>query len=229
VSIHDPWMTIAGELEPTPPAPRARRIHSFAALGDSFTAGTGCPPGVRWTDRLARTLRARGDGRLAYRNYAREGATSADLVARQLNAAVQLEPELVTVICGANDVLVSVRPDIEACAERIAATFDRLRDSVPGAITITATVPEGWRFLGLRPRTRRRVQDGLRELNRRIRGIAAEREIPWLEVAGHPGLDDPENFTDDGLHPSPIGHARTAEAFERLLAARLDPAPGGSE
>jgi lysophospholipase L1-like esterase len=220
MSIYDPWATMAGQLE-TSWAPAPRSVHSFAALGDSFTAGTGCPPGVRWADRLAGTLRARQHGRLAYGNYAEDGATSTDLLERQLNAALQLEPELATVICGANDVLESVRPDVEACAERIGEIFDRLRDSVPGALVVTATAPERWRFLGLGPRTRRRVQDGLRDLNRSIRQLASQRGMPWLEVVGHPGLDDPENFTDDGLHPSPIGHARTAEAFERLLASRL--------
>jgi lysophospholipase L1-like esterase len=228
VKIYDPLATIAGQLETCSPDRPARSIHSFAALGDSFTAGTGCPPGVRWADRLARALRA-GSGRLVYGNYAAEGATSSDLLERQLGAAVQLEPELVTGICGANDVLESVRPDVDACAKRIAEIFDRLRDSVPGAVVVTATAPERWRFLGLGPRTTRRVQDSLHDLNQSIRTIATQRGIPWLEVVGHPGLDDPENFTDDGLHPSPIGHARTAEAFRRLLAERLDICETGGE
>jgi lysophospholipase L1-like esterase len=228
VKVFDPLATIAGQLETESSDRPARSANSFAALGDSFTAGTGCPPEVRWADRLARALRSRRD-RLVYVNYAAEGATSTDLLDRQLGAALQLEPELVTVICGANDVLESVRPDVDACAERIAEIFDRLRDSVPGAVTVTATAPERWNFLGLGPRTRRRVQDGLRYLNRSIRAIAAEREIPWLEVVGHPGLDDPENFTDDGLHPSPIGHARTAEAFQHLLAEHFDLDERGGE
>lgn len=217
MKIYDPLTTIAGHLEAGSRGRRAPSIHAFAALGDSFTAGTGCAPGVRWADRLARSLGAAPSGRLAYGNYAEEGATSVDVLERQLNRAVQLEPELVTAICGANDVLESVRPDVDACADRIAEIFDRLCESVPGAIVVTATAPERWEFLGLGPRTRRRVQAGLHELNRQIRAIAAERRIPWLEVVGHPGLDDPANFTEDGLHPSPIGHARAADAFQRLL------------
>jgi len=47
-------------------------LSSFAALGDSFTAGAGCPPGACWTDRLAHSLRARRPG-LLYRNFARDG------------------------------------------------------------------------------------------------------------------------------------------------------------
>ena len=50
-----------------------------------------------------------------YRNLAVDGATSADVL-DQLGEALQLEPDLVTVVCGANDVLFSVRPDLDAYA-----------------------------------------------------------------------------------------------------------------
>ena len=36
---------------------RERRVSCFVALGDSFTAGHGCPPHLRWADRLAASLR----------------------------------------------------------------------------------------------------------------------------------------------------------------------------
>jgi lysophospholipase L1-like esterase len=190
-------------------------ISCYVALGDSFTAGTGCPPGSSWADRLARSLR-RDHDELVYRNFAAEGATSADVLER-MQPALRLEPDLVTAICGANDVLESVRPDPDAVAARLGQIFDQLQEVVPGALVITATVPEKWNFLEMGPRTRRRVMDGLQAVNRNTREVAAARGIPCLEVNGHPGLDDSENFSADGLHPSPLGHQRAAEAFEALL------------
>jgi lysophospholipase L1-like esterase len=213
--IEDPFVKIARHLggHASPHAQRPR--FAYAALGDSFTAGSGCPPGERWADRLAAALRRRNPC-LAYANLAREGATSA-AVAEQVGPALQLEPDLATVICGANDVLESVRPDVDACAERIAAIFDRLLAALPELLLVTATLPERWRFMEMRPRTGRRVRCGLRRLNAAIRSLAAERGMPLLEVAGHPGLDDPANFAADGLHPSSLGHARAALELERLL------------
>jgi lysophospholipase L1-like esterase len=190
-------------------------VLSFAALGDSFTAGTGCPPGSGWADRLAASLRRRNGG-LAYRNLAREGATSAGVQREQLPAALEMEPDLVSVICGANDVLHSVRPDLDGFAGRLALIFDRLIDASSPTL-ITATVPEQWRFLELGPRTTRRVSAGIARVNEEIRRVAAEREVPCLDVVGHPGLDDRRNFSPDGLHPSPAGHARAADEFGRLL------------
>jgi lysophospholipase L1-like esterase len=212
----DPAVRIARHLRGYVPAGGGCRKAAYAALGDSFTAGTGCEPGERWPDRLADALR-RECPRLVYRNLAQKGATISDVM-DQAGAALQLEPDLVTVVCGANDVLESVRPDMEACAHRLAAIVDRLLNAMPGVLVVTATVPERWQFLGLRPRTQRRVLDGLQALNVSIRGMAAERPILLLDVAEHPGLDDAANFAPDGLHPSALGHARAAEEFERLLS-----------
>ena len=194
---------------------RERRVSCFVALGDSFTAGRGCDPELRWPNRLATSLRPRHPG-LDYRNLAIDGATSAEVL-DQVGPAVQQEPDLVTVICGANDVIRTVRPDIDAYAEHLATIFDRLTAALPRVAILTATAPERWRFLDLRPRTRERIVSGLAELNDATRRVAASRSLPVVEVVGHPGLDGPENFLDDGLHPSARGHTRAALELARAL------------
>ena len=190
------------------------RISSYAALGDSFTAGAGCPDGARWTDRLAAALP--GLDRERYRNFAVDGATSTDVLA-QLRPALALGPDLVTVVCGVNDVLLSVRPDTDGYARNLATLFARLHRGSPVPLVITATAPGSLDFLELGPRTQRRLRAGLERLNEHTRRLAAEHGAICLEVTGHPGLDDPENFQDDGLHPSAVGHARAALAFESLI------------
>jgi lysophospholipase L1-like esterase len=196
-------------------------VISFAALGDSFTAGAGCPAGARWTDRLADSLRAGSPG-LLYRNFARDGATSAEVVG-QLGPALQLEPDLVTLICGVNDVLLSVRPDIDGYAVRLESMFDQLEAASRAPLVLTATAPENMHFLPLGPRSERRVHEGLKRLNEETRRLADAHGVPYLEVVGNPGLEDPENFQADGLHPSSIGHARAAAAFELLLSEQARP------
>jgi lysophospholipase L1-like esterase len=200
-------------------APGHRAIRSYAALGDSFTAGTGCAPGESWADRLAARL-AGGRSEFAYRNLAVEGATSANVL-DQLGAALQLEPDLVTVVCGANDVLLSVLPDPHAYSRRLAGVVRRLREALPTVLIVTATAPERWDFLELGPRTRRRVERGIARFNAATRTVAEAHDLPCLEVATHPGLADAENFVADGLHPSPLGHRRAAIGFSQLLG--IDP------
>lgn len=194
---------------------RRRDLACYVALGDSFTAGTGSPPGLCWADRLAAAMRACQPG-LEYRNLAVDGATSADVLV-QLDEAVELEPDVVTVVCGANDVLRSTRPDPITYEERLMTILDRLRNAVSGIIMITATSPEGWEFVDLGPRTRARVEAGMRRFNDVTRRVAERQRIPCLDVVEHPGLRDRDNFAGDGLHPSSRGHARAAQAFARVL------------
>jgi lysophospholipase L1-like esterase len=184
-------------------------------MGDSFTAGTGCAPGRSWADQLARHL-AGGRPDFVYRNLAVEGASSGEVL-DQLPAAVALSPDLVSVVCGANDVLFSVRPDAEAYARRLGAIFGVLRSAVPEVQLATATAPERWDFLEFGPRTRQRLERGLVAFNESTRSVAAEHGALCLEVAGHPGLGRAENFVADGLHPSAQGHDQAAAGFARLL------------
>jgi lysophospholipase L1-like esterase len=184
-------------------------------MGDSFTAGTGCSPGRSWADQLARRL-GRGHPGFTYRNLAVEGARSSDVI-RQLPAALAMAPDLVTVICGANDVLFSVRPDADAYARRLDEVFGELRAGVPGVTIATATAPERWDFLDFGPRTRERLEHGIVDFNEATRSVAAEHGALCLEVAGHPGLGRSENFVDDGLHPSAHGHDQAVAGFARLL------------
>jgi lysophospholipase L1-like esterase len=221
MTLKDPLVVISESLAAAKRARAARAmarrdLFCFVALGDSFTAGKGCAPGESWADRLAAWLRA-VHSPLGYYNLAVDGGTSADVLDHQVGPALQLEPDLVTVICGANDVLTSVRPDIEGYAVRLAAILDRLREGSPRVALLTATSPEHWRFLELRPRTRARVVGGIGRLNEATRVVAASRGVPCLDVANHPGLHDRANFSPDGLHPSPAGHARAATEFARAL------------
>lgn len=188
---------------------------SYAAMGDSFTAGTGCSPGQSWADQLAARLSRQGTG-FAYRNLAVEGARSEEVL-DQLSAAVAFGPDLVTVICGANDVLFSVRPDADAYGRHLGTILGVLRSRVPNVTLATATAPERWDFLEFGPRTRERLERGIVAFNAATREVAAEHGALCLEVAGHPGLERPENFVDDGLHPSVQGHDQAAAGFVRLL------------
>jgi lysophospholipase L1-like esterase len=203
-------------------------VSTYAALGDSFTAGGGAGAGDRWADRLAASLAGAASG-FTYANLAVDGASSAEVL-EQLPGALALRPDLVTVICGANDVLLSSRPDVAGYEARFSRILGDLRAGAPGAAILTATAPESWHFLELRPRTKARLVRALGELNAATRSLAARHRVPCLDVAGHPGLSQRENFGADGLHPSSLGHERAAEEIALSLRANFGiegDSPGG--
>lgn len=210
-------MSPSPAAEPPTPAHEAGRIvDSYAALGDSFTAGRDSIDAERWADLLAAGMR-RVNPALRYENLAVDGATSAAVLDEQVEPALALEPDFVSVICGANDVLLATRPDIAGYAERIDQILRRLREGAPRAALVTATAPEVWQFMGLRPRTEARLVAATTELNDVTRAAAARYDVLCLPVAGHPALRDPATFSDDGLHPSSAGHKTVARQAAIVL------------
>ena len=72
------------------------------ALGDSYTIGTSISSGDSWPSQLV----ARLGGRLELvANLGVNGYSSADLIAAELPALDDLQPEFVTVQIGVNDVV----------------------------------------------------------------------------------------------------------------------------
>jgi lysophospholipase L1-like esterase len=191
-------------------------VTTYVALGDSFTAGlvVGEP---RWADEVARSL----GPCTRYENLAWVGATSADVELKQLDQALALNPDVVTLVCGANDVLESVRPDAGDYALRLGRMFARLRSEAPDAEVVTATYPDISRFLDLRPRTRARVEQGMRLYNAACRAVAQRHGVALLDSFDDPAAAERDTYADDGFHPSAEGHRRAAAAFMRALRGRF--------
>jgi lysophospholipase L1-like esterase len=198
---------------------RERAVSTYTALGDSFTAGRESIPAERWADRLASALREVNPD-LAYANLAVDGASS-EAVLEQVPVAIEMRPDLITVICGANDVLLTSRPDIAGYERRFSEILETLRNAAPEAAILTATAPESWHFMELRPRTKARLVKALSDLNGVTRTVAARHRVPCLNVASHPGLTDRANFSADGLHPSAMGHGRATEEIALSLRAHF--------
>lgn len=189
-------------------------IDSYVALGDSFTAGNGLAEGQRWPDILAAELAA-GRDRFEYLNLARDGADSRDVLAT-IPLAIDLQPDLITMACGANDVLLSTRPDLAGFEGRFDFMLEELR-RIPGARILVSTYPDGWQMPGIGPRTARRIDQGIRAVNRSIIELAFAHGIPCMDVTSHPGVKEPGNLDADGLHPSRLGHRRAAVEYAAAL------------
>jgi lysophospholipase L1-like esterase len=189
-------------------------VTTYVALGDSFTAGLE-PGQPRWADELARALGAH------YVNLAAVGATSEHVEHEQLERALELQPHLVTLVCGANDVLFNTRPDADAYAARLSRMFSRLRRELPHVEIVTATYPDISRFLDLRPRTRARVEQGMSRFNAAVRSVARRHDVVLMESFDHPAASERGTYAADGFHPSAEGHRRAAAEFLRALRKRL--------
>ena len=119
-----------------------RRYTRYVALGDSFTEGVGDPDperpnGLRgWADRVAEVLATSTEG-FGYANLAIRGRKLPQILDEQVEPALALEPDLVTIHAGTNDLL-RPRVDIDALWRRYDAAVAQLRGT--GATVVMFTV-----------------------------------------------------------------------------------------
>jgi lysophospholipase L1-like esterase len=102
--------------------------------------------------------------------------------------------------------------------------LERIRAEAPAARVVTATYPPispAW----CRPRTRRRVQEGLLAFNATIRRASRAHGALCLDWQGHDEVGSQQNFAADGFHPSERGHRLAADAFLAAVAPALASQP----
>ncbi len=182
-------------------------------LGDSTAAGVGAST----VDAALPRLVAEGLGPpVELTVLARSGATVAEVVAGQLPVVAELEPDVVFVSVGANDVThLSSRADVERGYRRLVAGLpDR-------AEVVLLGVPD----MGAIPRLAQplRAVAGWRgdRLDAIVREVARDTGSVYVDIAGRTGpafRADPDRFfAADEFHPSDAGYRRWSEAVLEVL------------
>ncbi|KJL30821.1 GDSL-type esterase/lipase family protein [Microbacterium azadirachtae] len=196
--------------EPTPAGER-KHWRRYIALGDSLTEGL-CDPGPEgelrgWADRLALLLAAREP--LDYANLAIRSKRVGDVCGSQLDRALQLRPDLVSILVGAND-LVKQRVSIPLLATRLEDTVRQLREAGADVLLVTAFLPGN-------PAARVYVRR-FSAWATALAGIARRQGAILLDTDLHPQLAERPNWGEDLVHLSSRGH--------RFLAYRAGVALG---
>jgi lysophospholipase L1-like esterase len=187
----------------------ARRWQRYVAIGDSTTEGLDDPGeygGFRgWADRLAEHI-AKAQSGLDYANLAIRGRTTAQIRDEQVDAALALEPDLVTVVAGMNDVL---RPtfDPDHICGQIEDMFQRFTRA--GATVLSFTLPDPTPNLPFTEWLQPRVA----ALNAALTAAAERSGIVMVDVATYADASDPRLWSTDRLHGNSDGHARVAHAL----------------
>jgi lysophospholipase L1-like esterase len=191
----------------------------FVALGDSFTEGVGDhdpdrPNGVRgWADRFAEGL-ARQTNDVRYANLAIRGRKMDAILAEQIEPALALEPDLVTIYAGGNDIL---RPkvDIDALVARYGEAVGRL--AATGAQVVMFTGFD----LGFAP-IFRHLRGRVATYNELVREVADDHRAVLVDYWRLREYRDPRYWDVDRLHMSAAGHQRMAIAVLDALGLQHD-------
>lgn len=178
----------------------------FVALGDSFTEGIGDPdpmvPGGHrgWADRVADEL-GRSNPGFSYANLAVRGRLHRQILEEQLEPAIALKADLISIFAGGNDVIRRGDPD-----EIASAMDDAVRQlAADGATVILWTGPD----VGNTP-VFSLIRGRVAIYNENIRAIARRYDAVVADLWSLRALTHPQMWAEDRLHFSPIGHQTIA-------------------
>ena len=188
-----------------------RAFSRYVAVGDSFTEGMAdADPGranayVGWADRLAAhlaTMPGEDGSTFGYANLAVRGRLLVDIAGRQVDNALALAPDLVSIVGGGNDIL-RPRADIDALAARLEDAVTRLRAG--GADVLLAT-PSDPRDAPLIKASRGRAATYAAH----IWSIARRHDAYVIDLWGMAALRDWRMWAPDRIHLTSEGHRRVA-------------------
>ncbi|MGX5694367.1 SGNH/GDSL hydrolase family protein [Dermacoccus abyssi] len=179
----------------------------YVAVGDSFTEGVGdanlmYPNGVRgWADRMARQL-GKADSSWEYANFAIRSKRLDEIVDEQFDAALALNPTLISFYAGGNDIL-AVRADMRSIMDRYESALDRLVSS--GADVMLFTTFDVKISTALEPLRRRIVY-----YNDAVRTLAARYGCLLIDHTQYREFEDRRMWAFDRIHMSKAGHKHLA-------------------
>lgn len=191
--------------------------HSYVALGDSLTEGledrdaAGEPIG--WADRLAQHLADRAGRPIQYANLAIRGRLLRPILDEQVGPALALQPDLVSIWGGGNDML---RPDADpdAMAAAVEAAVIRFRNAGTDVLIGLGVDAKDSPIIKL---TRNRT--AIYNIN--LVGLARRHGAHIVDAWSMRSLHDWRLWHDDRLHLNADGHARLAQAA--LVGLGLEP------
>lgn len=192
----------------------------YVAIGDSLSEGVGdvlWPDGNPrgWTDRLAELFAAKF-GSVEYANLAVRGYRSFDILEKQLEPTLAMEPDVVTVSAGMNDLL-RRKTDFEDLRRNL---IDLTKPLVASGAQVTyIPIPDITNVTPVgRLIERRRVR--LNALYEMLSDQYGAEPIA-LKAAGTV-FEDRRAWDSDRLHLSPLGHERLALAVAVTLGHSSD-------
>ena len=189
----------------------------YVAIGDSSTEGLVDPDGQGgyrgWADRLAQLIADAQEEPLEYANLAIRSYRLTEIRNRQFDDAIALQPDLMTIFGGTND-LIAPGANLDELRADLAAMYGEARAHDCTVLTFTLPDPTAINPLG------KRLKDRLFRWNDVVRAEAERYGVLVMDFQHYPVAEDPRLWFEDRLHGNELGHQRIAAALAWRL--RID-------
>lgn len=197
------------------------KIERYVAIGDSLTEGIwDWGQGDRragFAYLLADQLRQQYPA-LQFDNLGSGGARTGDVLRFQVDRALRLKPQLLTLVVGANDVPGTPTPQFR---REFGDLVERLHTGMDGMIVL-ANLPNVEHLLPVQYASyRAALVSRVAEFNAIIGDVATAHDLPLVDLHSNAASADHRNISGDGLHPNPRGYRLMADAFAQALRDRF--------
>ena len=191
---------------------------SYVAIGDSLSEGLGdftfsLDRNLNgWTDRLAFILAKEAEVagyEFQYANLALRGSKLTKIMEQQLRHALRLQPDLVTVMAGSNDLM--------SKPETIGDLRKTYRSGLQELLAAGSDVVVANTINPLHLKVFRPLRYPAERFSEMIEDVASELDIPVLDVFGIDSFEQLMFWAEDMVHFSGHGHIKVANQAARLL------------
>jgi acyl-CoA thioesterase I len=176
----------------------------YVALGDSTGAGVGARDGGYVARLYKRLLERRPESKLS--NLCISGATTADLLRSQLDRGVALNPDLVTVGIGINDIGHGLT--LEQFSRNYEQILSTLKEKTHARIVVS-NLPDVSSAPRIPGPLRSEYQRQIEQFSERLGEIANRHGVTVFDIHSITKAElpsHPEYFSSDGFHPSDQGY-----------------------
>jgi len=192
----------------------------YVAVGDSTGIGLGARDGDGYVDRLFARIEQKRSGSTLM-NLCVAGATTADVVNKQIARLDGTRVTLATVCVGVNDLLRGCEE--KQFAENYETLVAKLRQSA--RLVIVANLPDVATAPAMKGMNGEALRSRLERFNKAIEEVARRHGVPVVDLyqlSGETRRSRMEFFSSDGLHPSDLGYAHWAEAMWAVVERAID-------
>lgn len=188
----------------------------YVALGDSTGSGVGARNGGYVARLFKRLVERRPGSKLT--NLCVSGSTTEDVLRGQLERGVAMNPDLVTLGIGINDIGHGLT--LEQFARNYDLILSTLKEKTRAEIVVT-NLPDISSAPRIPGAMRREYQQQIIQFSKKLEEIAARHGVTVFDVYTITTKElpsHPEYFSSDGFHPSDEGYELWAEQMWPTLA-----------
>ncbi len=194
---------------------------TYVALGDSTVEGVGATHASRTYAHLVYMELQHSFKRVTYTNLGKRGARIADVLTAQLERAIALKPDLITISIGANDVL--HRTKLKVFRAQLNDLLSTLQHKTHAMIVLT-NIPN-FSLTRAVPRALKPVANlRINQYNDAILSIATLHKVTHIDTYHQSTIfakSFPEAISGDNFHPSDFGYALWANTIVTAIHDKL--------